>query len=263
MDLDFPLIYCNGCSYSDDNYSPPIMMKKTYPHYLNNKLQGYVLNKAIAGSNNRRIIRTSIHDILHQRQLNPTQPIVALIQLTFEVRNELWRDKEKHSSLLPEESNFHTTQFSGMLDWKERLLTGKNIFRTKKENKQDRGFYAKLQEARAFYYSSYDERINLLMDLVTFKYFLDANGVKFLIFQGPKAQKLDEEYLLDFFAREVYNDGRVINLEDFGFTNWAADNNFSPLSPTEPRDIGHYGPDAHESFANQILIPKLKQTGQL
>lgn len=260
--MDFPLIYCNGCSYSDDNYSAPTMFKKTYPHYLNNSLNGYVLNKAITGSHNRRIIRTSIHDILQQKQLNPTQPILALIQLTFEIRNELWRDNKNHKSLLPEESNFHTTQFSLMNDWRERLLTGNSIFSTKEAN-QDQGFYKKLQEARAFYFSPYAERINLLMDLVTFKCFLDANDVKFLIFQGPKAQKLEEEYLLDFFAQEVYNDDRIFNLEEFGFIDWAYNNNFNPLDPTEPPSIGHYGPDAHEAFVNQILIPKLKQTRQL
>ena len=84
-----PLIYCNGDSYSDPAFHPSLI-GKTYAHVIGDHLQGYVMNRAISGCCNRRIIRTTIHDMVQQRQLNPTQKTIALIGLTFEVRSELW-----------------------------------------------------------------------------------------------------------------------------------------------------------------------------
>ena len=90
--MQHPLIYVNGCSYSDENYHPT-MLANTYAHYYGAMVNGFVLSRARAGSCNRRIIRTTVHDVIKQRQLNPTQRIIALIQLTFEIRDEIWKDR--------------------------------------------------------------------------------------------------------------------------------------------------------------------------
>ena len=91
MSVDIPLIYCNGDSYSNELYHRSLA-KSVYANILAEQIGGFVINKAINGSCNRRIIRTTIHDVVHQRQLNPTQQIIALIGLTFELRSELWVD---------------------------------------------------------------------------------------------------------------------------------------------------------------------------
>ena len=102
---DFPLIYCNGDSYSDENYHPTLN-GKTYAHVLGEHYNGFVINNAIRGSCNRRIIRSSVYDLIQQRELNPEQKIFAVIGLSFELRGEVWNDKAVPTHA--RESNFQT-----------------------------------------------------------------------------------------------------------------------------------------------------------
>lgn len=253
MSADIPLIYCNGDSYSDELYHCSLV-KSVYANILAEHTGGFVINKAITGSCNRRIIRTTIHDVVHQRQLNPTQQIIALIGLTFELRSELWIDNLL--STVPEESNFRTHQFSKQINWRENLLADKNIG-TKNNYRLDDAFYKEYSRGRAYFYSPYAERINLLTDLLMLKSLLDSLNIDFLIFQSPKAEKLQSDYLLDFLKQQVYNDNRILDLEEFGFVDWCCENQFVPLDFLDRPQIGHYGPDAHRAFAEQFLIPKL------
>ena len=68
------------------------LKNQTYAHVVGKHLDGFVINNAVGGSCNRRIIRTTVHDMIHQRQVNPEQQIIALIGLTFELRSEIWAD---------------------------------------------------------------------------------------------------------------------------------------------------------------------------
>lgn len=253
MELDFPLIYCNGCSYSDDNYRHPVMENKTYSHVVGKLTGGFVINNSISGSCNRRIIRTSVHDLMLQRQLNPNQRIIALIQLTFEIRGELWLDNT-YSNRPEVESHFYTHQFSELNDWKLRLLNNKTI-RPMALGGADSKFLTKWSEGRAFFYSSYAERINLLTDIFLFKNLMRLHNIEYVIFQGPIAEKLDGEYLVDFFKQELKSDKNILDFETFSFCNWCAENDFIPIDPSESLDIGHYRSDAHKAFAEKVLAP--------
>lgn len=243
--MTHPLIYVNGCSYSDESYANNLMYQSTYAHYYGKLVNGYVISRARAGSCNRRIIRTTAHDVIEQRRLNPTQQIIAMIQLTFEIRDELWID-EISQKMDPCESHFRTHQFSKMIDWRERLLTNKSI-----SNEQN--FLKKWNEGRAFFYNSYAERINLLLDVLFLTKLFDSLNIEYLIFQGPIAEKLNEEYLKDFFLTEITNP-RILNFESFGFCNWCDIHGFDPINQYEPRGIGHYKPDAHQAFAEEFLV---------
>jgi hypothetical protein len=116
----------------------------------------------------------------------------------------------------------------------------------------DQKFLKKWNEGRAFFYNSYAERINLLLDVLFLTKLFDSLGVEYLIFQGPVAEKLQDEYLKDFFLTELSNP-RVLDFETFGFCNWCESRGFDPIEETEPRQIGHYKPDAHQSFAENFL----------
>lgn len=254
-DIDFPLIYCNGDSYSSDRYHPSLV-GKTYDYIIGEHCNGFVINAAIPGSCNRRIIRTSLHDLILQRQLNPLQKIIALINLTFELRSEIWVDDLLNQS--PTESNFVTHTFSSQENWRENLLNGKDI-ETSNKHKLDTNFYEKFSQGRAYFFSPYAERINLLTDLIMLKSTLDSINVDFLIFQGPIAEKVESEYLLDFLKQQIATDQRIFDLEKFGFCNWSYDQKFIPLDLLDRPTIGHYGADAHYAFANAVLLPKLKE----
>ena len=262
--MNLPLIYCNGCSYSK-----PAKKYKVHADYVGEALNGFVLNNSIRGSCNRRIIRTSLYDILQQRKLNTTQKIIAIISLTFELRTDLWLDDI--TPTVPEESHFVSHQFSSMPTWKERLLSGKslgkplsNFLENHKSTKMfDSKYLTKLNEGKAFFYSPYAERINLLADLIMFTSVCEKNYINYLIFQGPKAEKLDNDHLLDTFKAIVDSDPQIFDLEEFGFCDWAMKHKFIPIDSLDMPAIGHYNSDAHEAFAEQVLIPKLKETGQI
>lgn len=253
--LDFPLIYCNGDSYSDHNYHTSLL-DQTYVNHVATYTNGFAINRAIAGSCNRRIIRTTLHDMIQQRELNPRQKIIALIGLTFELRSELWADYRV--ATVPEESNFVTHTFSSQPDWRKNLLNNKNIDTPNRFEFEEK-FFKEYSQGRAYFFSPYAERINLLTDLVMLKSTLDLLNINFLIFQSPKAEKLNQDYLLDFLKNQISVDPRLFNLESFGFCDWSYEQNFIPLDFLDRPRIGHYGPDAHNAFAKKILIPKLEE----
>ena len=243
---DFPLIYCNGDSYSDENYHPSLE-GKTYAHVLGKHFNGFVINNAIRGSCNRRIIRSSVYDLIQQREQNPDQKIFAIVSLSFELRGEIWNDKKTTAD--PKESNFQPHVFSKDLNWRESLLNLLPI----NNNKPD-SFLDKYSQGRAYYYSPYAERINLMCDLIMFQALMNSLNIEFLVFQGPLAEKLEQEHLLDFF-KERLDSNRFIDFETFSFCSWCFEQNFIPLDFKDRPAIGHYGADAHRAFAEEILIP--------
>ena len=253
MSADFPLIYCNGDSYSADSCHPTLN-KKTYSHIVGKHLDGFVINNSVPGSCNRRIIRTSVHDLVHERRLNPDQQIIALIGLSFEIRSELWNENKKTST--PSESNFENFYFTKELNWRDMLLKGMDIAFNK--HRSDQGFFDKISQGRAYYYSPYAERANLLCDLLMFQSLMQQLNIKFLVFQSPIAEKLESEYLIDFFKSNL-NSKNFLDFETFGFVNWCYQQGFEPLDFKDRPEIGHYGIDAHRAFAEQILIPQLEK----
>ena len=262
--MDFPLIYCNGCSYSDENYASPQMKDGTYAHHLGKMLYGFTLNNAIGGSCNRRIIRSSTHDLLLQRKLNPDQQIIALIQLTFDLRSEVWVDELKNERA-ESESNFRTHQFTQLVDWKERLLSGTGIGNPilvapaeKREKFKNDKFLKEYSEGRAFFYNAYAERINLLLDILLFTNLLKSNNIDYLIFAGPTFQTLGSEYMIDFLKSQL-QDPRILDIEKFSFCEWCSDKGLETIDNIKFNKIGHFKPDAHLAFAEQVLLPKLKE----
>lgn len=242
---DHPLIYCNGDSYSDENYHKSLV-GKTYAHVLGKHLNGFVINSAITGSCNRRIIRTSVHDLIQQRHHNPEQRIIALIGLSFELRSEVWIEETVSKS--EQESNFQTHTFADKDNWRNMLLTNKDMLNRKNK------FLDNYNQGRAYYYSPYAERINLLCDCVMFQALMKDLNIEFLMFQSPRAEQLKNEYLVDFFKAQL-DTKCFIDFESFGFVNWCHQQGFVPLDFQDRPNIGHPTAEAHQAFAEQIVIP--------
>jgi len=160
------------------------------------------------------------------------------------------------------ESNFRTHQFSEQFLWRENLLNDIDI-ETINYYKLDNKFYKKFSEGRAYFFSPYAERINLLCDLTMLVALFEKLNIQFLIFQSPLAEKLESEYLKDFFKEDINKDTRFFDFENFSFCQWAEDQKFQTIDDEFKPGISHYGPDAHEAFANKVLIPKLHETGQI
>ena len=263
--MDTPLIYCNGDSYSSDKIYD--LQEATYDYVVGKSLNGYVINHAIPGSCNRRIIRVSVADLIHQRQLNKTQRIIALIGLSFELRSEVWnndmflvsddnRDSNIESTF---ESDFKSYQFSNKPDWLEQLKSGNSVHSHDTESLASPKFFDMLTKGNAFFYSPYAERINLYCDLIMFKSLMDQLNIEFLIFNSPPQETdMSADMLLDHFASEIYNDNRFIMFkEGFSLCSYLNDNGFEPFDFKDNPSIGHYKDDGHRYFAENILIPRL------
>lgn len=257
--MDFPLIYCNGCSYSSKDYHPSLI-GRTYVDFVAEHYHGFAMNKARRGSSNYRIIRTTVHDMIQQRQLNPHQKIIALIQFTNTIRSEIWVDDK--SFKLEEESNFVQVQFAHTERWREKFLQRQELSSTNwpvDKHNLSKKYWNKLTEGLAYFHNSYAEHINLLCDLIMLQTLLESLNIDFIFFSGPQEQKFESDYLLEFFRNEIQQDKRYIDFESFGFCNWCAEQNYIPLDSELNPLTGHYGPDAHEAFAKQIIIPKLQE----
>lgn len=258
IEENFPLIYCNGDSFIDDQYHPSLN-ENTYPYHVRDRLGGFVISDALSGSCNRRIIRTSVLQLLEQRKLNPQQEIIALVSLSYELRSEIWIDD--HTPDSPIESQFQNHQFSGMSDWKERLIKKLSILSPREKSKhgsQHQDFVELYSKSRAYFYSPYAERINLLCDLVMFKNFCEQQNITFLVFWGPQCEALEQEYVKDTFESVIMNSDNFYNFDSFNFVNWCYQQQFTTIDDvTTPVGSRHYGADAHKAFAEQIILPTL------
>jgi hypothetical protein len=257
-DETFPLIYCNGDSFVDENYHSTLH-RNTYPYHVGQQLGGFVISDALSGSCNRRIIRTSVLQLLEQRRLNPTQEIIALISLSYELRSEIWIDNRIPDSEI--ESQFQNHQFSGMLNWKERLLQKLPILSDEEKNrygKHHKDFVDMYSKARAYFYSPYAERINLLCDLVMFNNLCKQQNITFLLFWGPQCEPLKEEHVKDFFESFILSTDNFYKFNSFSFVKWCYRQKFKTIDNiNNPIGTRHYGVDAHKAFAEQIVLPAL------
>lgn len=251
-------MYCNGDSYSDETYQPDLL-GRTYIHEIGRQLQGFTVSKARSGSNNRRILRVALHDLMQHRLQNPQQPTVAILGLSFESRDEIWLDAVKDLPE-PEESNFFRYQMAHDVDWYEQLRRGEflehNRNRLQTQQLKELGhdishFFDRYREGRVFFYSPYQERINLLMLLYLLTEWCRTKEINLLVFSSVRMQALDQEYLKDFF-HDAIDDRYVMDLEKFSICDWCREQGFTPY-PGEPIDIAHYGADAHQAFGVYLL----------
>lgn len=268
---DVIMIYCNGDSYSDESYCNGAMIESTYDYALAQMISGgYNINHAISGSCNRRILRTSIADLYQQRQLNPTQQIIALIGLTFDLRSEIWNNgfftdtkfgfAMKRTEL---DSDFISYQMISKTDWVERLNNNEQIAEKQELDKTLMPkYFDMLTKSYGYFYSPTAQYINLYMDLIGFAKIMDSLDVEFLVFHCPSQPSPDSDIfcdaLLNLFAEVIHNDDRFIGFsEGFSFCQYLEDNGFASLGDNEPSGIKHFGKDGHKFFAETILYPKL------
>ena len=261
--MEFPIVYANG-----DSYTTPSTGVRVHADYLAENLNGFLINNSISGSCNRRIIRSSLYDIIEQRKQNPSQKIIAIISLSFELRSEVWIDdiapENKMDADRQQESNFVTHSFSTSQDWRKGMFSGTLVNPTLSNKRiQPSKFLDHYNSGRAYFYSPYAERINLLADLIMFTASCKKYNINYLIFRGPLAEQLQSEHVIEFFKAEITQNAQVVDLENFGFCNWCCEQKFSPIDMFDRPTIAHYNSNAHEAFAKQVLLPKLEETKQI
>ena len=239
------IVYSNSCSFGAPQEHP------TYADYVGQHFDATVINRGLPGVSNRRIVRTTLRDLLALKKQQPD--IVALIGLSFISRTELWQLD------LPAESNdghFHPIQIDyKKINWAKTGLVDTHvpdIHLLVNSTVQD--YYKNW----LLHYSPEAEMSNLLTNLLMLSGWAQKNKIDMLIFSnvdvfpGQNVVGYNSPFLYSL-VEEVAQDPAFINPWQFSFGTYALEHGFVPKDYNVYKQHGHPGQSAHEFFSKFLL----------
>jgi len=251
--MTYDLIYVNGDSYvRSGNY-------KKYADHLADFFGAHVINRAVLGSANSRIFRTSLRDLLELKHKHSN--ILACVSLSFIFRTELWHTQHDiarwrqvpHEDLQSlSDGDFVCIQ----------PLDGKNWY-------QRRNKSIDLHEGKAYrnfcrnYIDWYDieaETVDLLAKIILFANWCENNNIDYIIFSPMYQETIDfsAPFVANFYE-EMKQNSRILDIFEFSFLEWCLQRNHAPVDNHEavvnnkPYKVGHMGPSGHKDFAEFLL----------
>jgi len=233
--MDYDILYLNGDSYTQPEE------KLTYPDYIAKKFNVSLKNSAVQGSNNNRIIRSSIIEIdkLIKQNKNP----LIIIGLSFIRRQETWEDVnflQNHDNISDKRDfpfkNIGSTYGPISVDYALEFAS------------KDRLNYLKTKILHENYNMPYII-LNFYMTLYLFVNWLEKNNLNYYIFsaaqncyESPDVHTFLKEF--DFF-NEVIHNLWIDDLHNFSFVDWSDD-----LSDYIKDDAGHLSEKGHKKMAD-------------
>ncbi len=190
------ILYSNGCSHTANMVLEP---EQRYPYLLSRKLNWKLRPGAIAGSCNRRIIRSTYRDCLNLQK--EKDDIFVLLQLTYLHRTEYAgvRTKDNQWKYSFNEEFFEYDKF-------ESLNPNTTDVSTNVKKWTELGFT--LHDELAEFNRICSELIGLIS-------FFKQHNINYIIYTGPKI-KLDDALLEnDILYRYLKKDTRVLDLINF------------------------------------------------
>lgn len=186
------ILYSNGCSYTANMVLAP---EQKYPYLLSKKLNYNLKAAAIAGSCNRRIIRSTIRDCIN---LSKQEQVFALIQLTHLHRTEYAgsRTTDNQYKYSYDENQFEYDMYEGLKPNDYAGLPGRV------KDWAEMGFSLHNDDA---------EFTRLCSDVLGLAAFLRSKNIKYCIFTGP-AINLN---IRDTLYSELKLDNNVLDLFEF------------------------------------------------
>jgi hypothetical protein len=235
------IVYVNGDSYS------VVSDGKRYSEFLGESLGCEVVNNAVSGSCNARIIRTSLRDLIELKQQE--EKIIAVLSLTFIMRTELW-------DMQHQVARFRNSNDG---DFVSVTPTASKSWFSSKEDYTDK--YKEFSKQFLTWYNIEAETVNLVSQLILLKGWCDAHDIRLVIFTGPLQEPIDMTApFIESLIRELPSNS-IIDPFSFSFTEWCTSNGFKAIDDYTQEihgrvlDIGHHGEAAHKAFA-EFLIEK-------
>lgn len=187
------ILYSNGCSYTANM---KLLPEQKYPYLLSQRLNYQLRTAAIAGSCNRRIIRSTIRDCINL--VNQDQQVFALIQLTHLHRTEYAgvRTTTNQYKYSYDENQFEYDLYEGL-----------------KPNNLDE-VPNRVQQWAELGFSLHDESAEftrLCADLIGLTAFFQTRNIKYCIFSGSAIQVSCQDTLY----KELQKDSCVLDLLKF------------------------------------------------
>lgn len=223
--MEYDCIFVNG-----DSYSAPTT-HRVYGDFLSEKLGIPVKNFAVQGSNNQRILRSSI-EYLNQIKNEYQNPLV-IIGWSFIHRLEVWY-QGNHQKLLSQMHDHPDSRFV-TLDWVinygEATLEQKTLINdTSSPHKLLMDFYTNL----------YMFGHTLEFQHLSYKFFSGAKNTSCNVNCFPYLNSLQQ-------VQWVTTNPNIFKLHDFCISDWAKENDPKCSS------TGHLSETGHEKFAQFLL----------
>jgi hypothetical protein len=225
--MKYDCILING-----DSYSASIPNKKVYGDFLSEHFNIPVRNYAIRGSNNQRILRSSIEH-LHKIKAEFQNPLV-IIGWSFVRRLEVWYygNNEKLINQMPDSSQSRFITIGHVINAGEATLEQKALIN------EDLFVHKQLMD---FY-------TNLYM----FAHILELQNINYVFFSAAKNTDCPVHCFSYIESLQqvkwIANNPNIFKLHDFCIMDWAKDND-----PECHPVTGHLSEDGHKKFSNFIL----------
>lgn len=240
------IVYSNSCSFG-----APGQGHQVYADHVEKTFDALLINQGKSGSCNRRILRTSIRDLIQIKQEHKN--ITALIGLSFISRTELWQP------WLPAAGNdghFHSITIQDKkINWSKQGLIDTvvpDIHELADSRVKD--YYKQW----LLHFNPESEVTNLLTDLIMFSSWAKLNRIQYKIFANvdvlPDEKKVgyDSPFIASL-CQEINRDSNIINLWEFSFGGYALGLGLEPKDFNVYGRHGHPGAEAHKKFADLLI----------
>ena len=248
------IVYSNSCSFGIKQEHP------VYAELVATEFGASSVNAGLSGSCNRRIIRTSLRDLIDLKNQN-NKDILCLIGLSFITRTELWQPS---IPALSKDGNFHSLAVEHTkFNWAKGLL-----------NTQIPDIHLSAPPPVQEYYKQWllhmsKEAIitETITDIIMFKNFCLQHNIKILIWSNTQVWPADPEVavgdiFLKNFVEYITADKHFINPWTFSFQQYALECGHRPKDEHVYGITGHPNGHAHRDFAN-FLIEYIKENNIL
>jgi len=228
-------IIVNGDSYSAYNYNKDIVV---YSTVLEEKLKIPVTNIARAGSNNDRIVRTTIEQILNK--LNSNKRLLVIVGWSFVRRLEVWYYGNNRTVINRIPDQIHSEEHKNPKFVTLNVLANLNEITTEQKCLINEDLFVHKQ-LTDFYTNVYLLSQFLQNNNVDYLFFSAAKNVEIPINCFPYIENLQQ-------VQQVVTDRRVLDLHNFYIQDWATTND-----PDAHPVTGHLSSNGHAKFAELLL----------
>lgn len=239
------IVYSNSCSFGAPNQG-----HDTYADYVAKAMDAELINKGRSASCNRRIIRSSLRDLL---ATSDTSNVIALIGLSFITRTELW---QPWIDVVDNDGHFFPIQIdSTTLNWSingfnDTIIPDIHNF----ADRRVKDYYKNW----LIHYHPESVLTDLLTDIIMFCGWADSKKIKYKIFSNvdvfPNSDKVGyTSPFIQSLQQEILNNKNIIDPWTFSFGTYALNCGFVPKDYSRFHNHGHPGEEAHKAFGEFLL----------
>lgn len=227
----FDCLFVNG-----DSYSAPYPDKTTYGEFLSQALEVPLINKSISGSNNDRIMRSSVEIITDLLQQGKTPMVV--IGLSFIRRIEVWYygNNKNILSKIPDRDPNRPSNL--------QLITLNHLMHTNEITSDQKALFIETTD------TLHKRLVDFYMNLFLFCHWVEKMNLPYFVF-SPASNTHCTTFSLNIaglkFIDWCQNNPRIWKLTDFCFKDWAQHND------ADAESTGHLSTAGHQKFASLLL----------